>query len=792
VRYGRGQRPLGASTITQQLVRHFLLTNEVSISRKIKEALLAYRIENQLSKDRILEIYLNEIYLGAGSYGVAAAADTYFRKPLAKLTLAQAAFLATLPKSPTNYDPLRHPNAAKARRDWILSGMADEGWISKAAAKAAAAQPLGIDMRPPPPAETEQDGYFVEEVRRELVARFGEKAVYEGGLSVHTSFVPSYQQMAETAFRNGLVSYDRRHGWRGPVAQLPTGAAAEVALSGMADLPGIATWHLAAVTATDYRGATIALKNGQTGRIPGGALAWDRRLRPGDIVVVEKVGNAAPVYGWHRAASATYALRQIPQVSGGVVVMDPKTGRVLAIVGGWSFRQSQFDRAVQAMRQPGSSFKPFVYITALEDGFTPDSIVDDSPVSIPQGPGLPPWQPANYEPGYVGPTTLDDALTNSRNLATVHLAMAVGLRPIARTVEEFGVLDKMPLYYSMVLGAGDTTLMRMTAAYSMLDNGGHWLLPSLVDLVQDRHGNIIYQKGVKGCPSCFVAAGPHHATDDNGLFRAAGPADPASIWLPHAHYAADAVLYRPTRPDPLVTPQADDELLSMMQDVVQHGTGIEVAAVGKPLAGKTGTTNDWKDAWFVGFSPDLVAGVYVGFDEPKSLGHGEVGGRVAAPIFRDFMAAALQGKPATPFPALPGAAPEAAGAAPEAAGAAPEVVEAAPVAGAAADNDTEGDANMPPATDEASGAATYPGVPSAAAPPRGWGWPPPWPVPTAPSDRNYAAVQPPAYPPSWGASPGYGGTGYGGPPRGYPPPGMPAYPPPAWTMRPGSGTGGLY
>ena len=377
-RLKHGQRPIGASTITQQVVRHFLLDNRVSLARKIREMILAYRIERTLSKDRILEIYLNEIYLGAGSYGVAAAADTYFQKPLAKLTLAQAAFLAALPKGPTNYDPLRHPDAAKARRDWILSGMADEGWISQARAKAAIAEPLGIDMRPPPPAEIDQDGYFVEEVRRELIARFGEKAVYEGGLSVHTSFVPTYQQMAETAFRNGLVSYDQRHGWRGPVARLGSRAAAECALSSMADPPGIATWHLAAVTVRDrlprrrddhaeewsnrphLAAATSAPGAAATGCSPA-TLWWSR-----------KSTTWRPAYGRRGAAVATYALRQIPKVSGGVVVMDPKTGRVLATVGGWSFRQSQFDRAVQAMRQPGSSFKPFVYVTALETGLHPD------------------------------------------------------------------------------------------------------------------------------------------------------------------------------------------------------------------------------------------------------------------------------------------------------------------------------------------------------------------------------------------------------------------------------------
>src|SRR5579862_3061762 len=674
LRLQRGQRPIGASTITQQVVRHFLLTNEVSIARKIKEAMLAYRIERTLSKDRILEIYLNEIYLGAGAYGVAAAADTYFQKPLDQLSLAEAALLAALPKAPNNYNPLRHPKAAQARRDWVLSSMAELGWISAAQASAATAEKLGVELRAAAKPEPEHTGYFSEEVRRELIGRFGEKAVYGGGLRVRTSYSAAYQQMAETAFRRGLVEYDRRHGWRGPVAHYATGAAAQAALAGLAEPPGPADWQLAAVTGVDYAGATIALRTGGIGHLALAELRWARRtepdqrlggpvrsvrdvLVPGDIVLVEPVAAAAPSRYRRRAAPASYALRQIPDASGGFVAMDPKTGRVLALVGGWSYRQSQFDRATQAMRQPGSAFKPFVYVTALENGFTPQTGVDDSPVDLPQGPGLPSWQPANYEGDYVGATTLEDALVHSRNLATVNVAMTIGLPPIAKTVQDFGVLDKMPLYYSMVLGAGDTTLMRLTTAYAMLDNGGHWLTSSLIDLVQDRDGKVVYQKGVGACAACFVAAGPGAGADNDLLYRAAGRADSAALFLANAVYADNPTLYRPAKPDPLVSADADRELLSMMQGVVKRGTGSVVAAVGKPLAGKTGTTSDWVDAWFVGFSPDLAAGVFVGFDDPRTLGDGEVGGHVAAPIFRDFMMQALKDKPATEFPAPPALAP---------------------------------------------------------------------------------------------------------------------------------------
>ena len=681
VRYGHGQRPLGASTITQQLVRHFLLTNEVSMSRKIKEALLAYRIENQLSKDRILEIYLNEIYLGAGAYGVAAAADTYFGKPLNQLTLAQIAYLAALPKAPNNYDPRHHLDAAKARRDWVLDGMADQGWITSAEARAAKTQPLDAAPRtqPEPPSGA---GYFLEEVRRQLIDRYGEKVVYEGGLTVRTSYVPVYQTMAEKAFRNGLIEYDRRHGWRGPVEHLGTVQAALSALYSVPDQPATLGWKLAAVTSVDNLGANIQVKGGTAGRIPLDELRWarrteaDQRLGPGvyraqevlsagDIVLVEPLGAAAPqpaVFqaGGRRIAASPallYGLRQVPDVSGGFMAMDPKTGRVFAIVGGWDYRDSQFDRATQAKRQPGSSIKPFVYVTALgaDFGYTPSSIIEDAPISLPQGPGLPMWTPANYEDNFVGPTTLRQALVHSRNLATARLASFIGLPAIQKTVEQFNIMNKMPLYYSMALGAGDTTLYRMVSAYGMLDNGGHWLNTSLIDMVQDANNRIIYQKGTAQCPACFIAAGQQLAPDNDPTYTIAGKANPSLIWLKGASYADHPLLYKPTKPDPMIDPIADEQIISMMQGVVQQGTGIKVAAVGKPLAGKTGTTSDWFDGWFVGFSPDLVAGAFVGFDTPRTLGDGETGGNVAAPIFRDFMADALKDEPAVPFPENAGA-----------------------------------------------------------------------------------------------------------------------------------------
>jgi len=666
VRYQRGQRPLGASTITQQLVRHFLLSNRVSMSRKIKEALLAYKIERYLSKDRILEIYLNEIYLGAGAYGVAAAAETYFDRPLDRLDLAEAALLAALPKAPNLYNPFHNPEAAKARRDWVLAGMAEKGWISAAEARAAMAEP--VELHPHTLPQAGDSGYFAEEVRRELIARFGEQTVYQGGLTVRTSYTPADQAMAERAFRDGLVAYDRRHGWRGPLGHFATVPAAVAALSGLAPPPAPPGWVLAAVTAADNAAAEIVLKTGVRGRIPLDELRWarptldDQRLgppvyrasqvlHPGDIVLVEALPPAA---GKRAPPLPLFGLRQIPDVGGAVVVMEPQTGRVLAMIGGWDYRDSQFNRATQARRQPGSAIKPFVYVTALDSGeFTPSTVIEDAPIEIDQGPGLPKWRPVNYEGGYVGETTLRQALVHSRNLATARLATMIGLPAIARTVEEFGIMDKMPLYYSMALGAGETTVLRLTAAYAMLDNGGHWLRASLIDLVQDRTGKVVYQKGAAYCAACYIVAGPRRAADADPAYRATPL--PAGVTSYAGPYADNPLLYRPQKPDPLIDPISDYQIVSMMEGVVQHGTGIKVAAVGKPLAGKTGTSSDWHDGWFVGFSPNLVAGVFVGFDSPKTLGEGETGGNVAAPIFRDFMAAALKDQPDLPFKAPEGA-----------------------------------------------------------------------------------------------------------------------------------------
>ena len=834
-RFRSGQRPIGASTITQQVVRHFLLSRELSITRKIKEAILAYRLNKELSKDRILEIYLNEIYFGSGAYGVAAAADTYFQKKLDQLTPAEAAYLASLPKAPNNYHPIRNAAAAKARRDWVLAGMAELGWLGDDEAKRAIAEPLHVTMRPEP---TRDYGYFVEEVRRGLIGRYGEKTIYEGGLTIRTSYAPATQRIAEKAFRNGLIEYDRRHGWRGPIARLGSAAAARKALAETQDPPGPGEWRLAAVTDADASEARIVLRDGSAGEIPISDLRWarptlkDQRLgagvrkvgdvvQAGDLVLVEPIGGKG-----RKGEAKLYGLRQIPNVSGGFVVMDPKTGRILALVGGWSFQQSQFNRSTQAQRQPGSSIKPFVYLTALTHGYTMSDTIDDSPLEVSQGPGLPAWRPANYDGDYNGAMTLENALVQSRNLATAHLAIDIGMRAIAQTVQAFDIMDRMPLYPSMALGAGETTLLRLTNAYAMLDNGGHWLVPSVIDTVQDRHGRVIYQKGTDGCPSCFVVAGPRTDGNPSALYRPVGAPAASAIAVSGALWAENPVAYEPLKRGPLANPQAIHDIVATMQQVIQRGTGTLIRPILKdiaqPLAGKTGTTSNYFDAWFVGFSPDLTAGTYVGFDEPRTLGDGETGGHVAAGIFRDFIKEALKGAPAKDFPE-PGKEPE-------------TDKQTTPAEAAVADQETkpgEAAAEAParkraaprPESDDTETAKLnrqqLDRDPARAVEEAAYG--PRWrdrQRPRGPEPANAVQAEPayappprqpdyaaagPGFPAPWGtayAQPG-GGAAYTGP--AMPPPrrvmpGPPnemapyAAPPPPWSQRPGPvyGTGGLY
>ncbi len=637
--YGSGRRPQGASTITQQVAKNFLLNNKVALSRKIKEALLALKIERTYSKDKILELYLNEIYLGLGAYGIAAAALTYFDKGVNELTIPEAAYLAALPKGPNNYHPFRQRERAIERRNWVIDQMAQDGFVKAADAETAKKQPLGVTLKPPT-AHMFAAEYFAEEVRRELYERYGEKKLYEGGLSVRTTLDTKLQALARRVLMQGLAHYDEtRGGWRGPVAKIDVTGDWGTRLANVKSLNDIAPWRLAVVLEAGDRSARIGLQPGHepggfvskervTGDLPFNAVKWakikgrpphkvSQLLQPGDVIYVEPDKN-----------KDEYLLRQIPEVSGAMVVEDPWTGRVLAMVGGFSYDQSQFNRATQALRQPGSAFKPIVYAAALDNGYTPSTLVLDAPIEIDQGPGLGVWKPENYEQDFYGPSTLRFGLEHSRNVMTVRLAQDVGMPLIAEYAKRFGVYDNLPPYLSFSLGAGETTLMRMVTAYAMIDNGGRRIKPTLIDRIQDRYGHTVYKHDQRECIGCDAKKWDNQP-------------EPSLI----------------DRREQVLDPMTAYQITSMMEGVVQRGTAAGAGfqrEVGKPVAGKTGTTSDYKDAWFIGFTPDVVAGVYLGFDKPRSLGRGATGGALAAPIVKNFMKVALAGKPAVPFRVPPG------------------------------------------------------------------------------------------------------------------------------------------
>ncbi|QCO14488.1 penicillin-binding protein 1A [Azospirillum brasilense] len=631
---GRDRRPMGASTITQQVAKNMLLTNEVSFSRKIKEAILAVRIERAFSKDRILELYLNEIFLGYRSYGVAAAALNYFNKALDELDIEEAAYLAALPKAPSNYHPERQRDAAIARRNWVIGRMAEDGHITPEEARIAQSKPLVVRKRDEQEYVTSE--YFAEEVRRELVKLYGEQALYEGGLSVRASMDPVLQQAATKALRSGLVQYDRRHGYRGPVGKMENFDNWAKKLASMAPPAGSEGWHLAVVLKDDEAAALdIGLPDGSRGRVPLAELRWaraqrdDNRLGPeirrpsdvaklGDLILVEAAGKDEK---GKEPPAGTYALRQVPAVQGGLVALDPHTGRVLAMVGGFSPHMSSFNRATQAMRQPGSSFKPFVYLTALNQGFTPSSLVMDAPFEYDPGHGQPIWRPENYSHEFYGPTPLRAGIEKSRNVMTVRLAQAVGMDKVKALAENFGITDNLQPYLPMSLGAGETTVLRLATAYAMLANGGKRVGPTFIDRVQDRNGKTIFRHDTRPCAACNQVAW------NDGLTVPA---------------VAD------TR-EQVNDPRTVYQMVSMLEGVVQRGTATKLLSLGKPLAGKTGTTNDSHDAWFMGFSPNLVVGTYIGFDQPRSLGARETGGSAAVPVFKDVMEVALKDQPATPF-----------------------------------------------------------------------------------------------------------------------------------------------
>ena len=629
---GSGRRPVGASTITQQVAKNFLLNASQTYDRKIREMILAFRIEQAYSKDRILELYMNEIFFGLGSYGVAGAALTYYDKSVNELTVAEAAYLAALPKGPSNYHPFKYTDRAIERRNWVIDQMVVNGYVTREEGEKAKAEPLGVSPR--------RNGtylfageYFTEEVRREIISRYGENALYEGGLSVRTTLDPKLQLIARKSLQNGLMKFDRLRGYRGPRESVDISGDWGEALGKVKSLNDVPEWQLAVVLESSTAGLSIGLHPGfevsgalkpdrEVGTVSLEDMSWAMRhvvkgervkakspadvLKPGDAIYVEK------------KQGSEYMLRQPPEVSGGLVAMDPHTGRVLAMVGGFSYSELEFNRATQAYRQPGSSFKPFVYAAALDNGYTPASVVMDGPITIKVGNEV--WSPKNYDGKPGGPSTLRTGIERSRNLMTVRLANDMGMPLVAEYAERFGLYDKLLPYLPMALGSGETTVMRMVSAYSVMANGGKQIKPSLIDRIQDRYGKTVFKHDERECPGCNAESWSEQAEPelvDNSV--------------------------------QVLDPMTAYQITSMMEGVVTRGTAVTVSELGRPIAGKTGTTNDEKDAWFIGFTPNLVVGLYMGYDKPQTLGKGSTGGGLAAPIFKELMGQALKDTPVVDF-----------------------------------------------------------------------------------------------------------------------------------------------
>ncbi len=631
INFRSGRRLIGASTITQQVAKNFLLTNEVSLDRKVREAILAVRIERALSKGRILELYLNEIFLGQRSYGIAAAALNYFDKSLADLELAEIAFLAGLPKAPNSYHPGRNMAAALGRRDYVLGRMLEDEYIGEEQLKRASGSP--IELVPRNQAEIVNAPFFAEEVRREISSKYGPDALYMGGLSVRTTLDPALQRVGVRALRDGLINYDRKFGWRGPLGKIDINSDWAMNLKRLDKPPGLGSWLLSVVLDVQAVEVTIGFSDSTQGKIPLSNLVWARQAKGGQRLgpVIEdardllSVGDVVLVRASQEDPNIDtdglkhFDLCQLPQVEGALVAIDPHTGRVLAMIGGWSFEESQFNRATQARRQPGSAFKPFVYIAAIEAGYTPSSLILDAPFVVDQGPELGMWKPENYGGEFGGPATMRVGIEKSKNLMTVRLANAIGMRNVLDAAARFGLGGFEP-HLSTALGSGETTLLKLTSAYAMLVNGGRRIEPAFIERIQNRKGVTIERRDTRECSLCgFPHASPDVVPQLNDIRKQI--TDPASAF----------------------------QLTWMLKGVVERGTARKVGKLGRPLGGKTGTTNDSFDAWFIGFSPDLAVGVYIGFDQPRSLGARQTGSNVAAPVFKQFMEGATKGQLAVPF-----------------------------------------------------------------------------------------------------------------------------------------------
>ncbi len=604
----------GASTITQQVAKNFLLTNEVSLNRKIKEAILAFRIERALTKNRILELYLNQIYLGSGAYGVAAASLEYFDKSIKELDYSEAALLAALPKAPSKYNPYRNEELAKFRRDLVLKNLLDNNFIDQNQFNDFKKQK--INLKKTKKVFLEDAQYYIEDVRKNIIEKLSYDKVYKQGFNINTPIDLELQSIATNSLRDGLIAYDQRKGWRGALANKKL-KNWPLNLEKF-DLEESIGWELAIIKEVRQFSALIETKKNKNGYINYKEISWTKKefnelLKVGDIVYVKKI------------IDNKYSLKQVPEINGGIVVMDPFTGRVLAISGGFSFKNSEFNRASQALRQPGSAFKPFVYALALENQYTPTSMILDAPLVLDQGSDLKMWKPENYGKKFYGPSTLRVGLEKSRNLMTVRIAQNLGIDKIAKFSRELGIYDNPEELLSISLGSTETTLLKLTSAYSSFVNGGELIKPILIDRIQDSEGNTIINNEKRSCVNCDQIS---YLSDD---------------------YPKIKNNYKK-----IFSPQTAYQITSILEGVIQRGTGKKLKKLKLNLAGKTGTTNENTDTWFIGFTSNLVIGVYVGMDNPAPLGKFETGSKTALPVFENFVKKAIKKYDARPFKASDG------------------------------------------------------------------------------------------------------------------------------------------
>ncbi len=600
----------GASTITQQVAKNFLLTNEVSINRKIKEAILAFRIERALSKERILELYLNQIYLGSGSYGVAAASLEYFDKSIKELNYIEAAMLAALPKAPSKYNPYRNPDLAKFRRDLVLKNLLENNFINSSQYEDFRLKK--IQLKKAKKVFLEDAQYYIEDVRKNVIEKLTYEKVYKQGFNINTPINLELQKIATKSLREGLIEYDKRKGWRGPIKNKGLTKNWFENLDKY-EVEKSINWKIAIVKKINKFSAEIETKDKVEGTIKYQDISWTKKefqnlFKVGDIIYVKKISEN------------NYSLKQIPKVNGGIVVMDPYTGRVMAISGGFSFKNSEFNRASQALRQPGSAFKPFVYALALENNFTPSSLVLDAPLVLDQGSDLKVWKPENYGKKFYGPSTLRVGLEKSRNLMTIRIAQKLGVKNLAKFSKNLNIYDNPDELISISLGSAETTLLRLTSAYSAFINGGKLVKPILIDRIQDSEGNTILNNEKRTCSNCDMIS-----------FTGSG-------------YPEIKDTYKQ-----VFSPQTAYQVTSLLEGVVKRGTGKKLRDLNINLAGKTGTTNENTDTWFIGFTSNLVIGVYVGMDTPEPLGKFETGSKTALPVFKKFVQSAVKKSDARPF-----------------------------------------------------------------------------------------------------------------------------------------------